>query len=151
MTRSIEEIEAELREAKRQQKLAQEQLAATVPPKYVFTVEPVKNPNSWDRLFDDTMKLYVISGTCVNREESATAGNYVAPDGSMRYVYNTRTYKLVCSVGGGTSYVSRWHFDGTDYEAETMQKISDFLLHQPEGGDITDIIEAHRAAQKGKF
>ena len=151
MTRSIEEIEAELREAKQQEKLAKAALAAATPPKYVFEVALVENPTSWDRLFDDTMRLYVISGTCVNREDATKAGNHVAPDGSMRYIFNTHTYKLVCSVGGGTSYVSRWHFDGPDYEADTMGKISDFLLHNPEGGDITHIIEAHRAAQKGKF
>jgi hypothetical protein len=149
MTRSIEEIERELAEAKRQAQLEKEAVAATVPPEWRYEIKPVESRDSFDRLFDDTMRLYVISGTCVNRAEAEAVGNHVSPNGQMRYLYNTVTEKLVCSVGGGTIYVSNpWRPTLRDYQAETMEKLSLFVTKNPLGGDITRIVEAHREATK---
>jgi hypothetical protein len=55
---------------------------------------------------------------------------------------------VICSVGGGTIYISapweplKGHDDGADDKA--FLEIGMFLRQQPEGGDITAIVEEYQ-------
>jgi hypothetical protein len=148
MTRSIAEIRAELEAAEkleREQKLAQQN---AVKPVYKFTIFPTPEQR-FDRLFDDTMQLFTIKGECLNNDELEAVGKRAESSGQMKYLFNTATGKLVCSLGGGTSYIGNgFTKSDRDFEAEVMGYISTFLKLHSQGGDITHLINAHREAKR---
>jgi hypothetical protein len=141
--RDIEEIRAELRAA--EQELEAEKRAAreAVKPAYRFTLLPVTDREN--KVYDDTCRVYRLEGVVLNEDALKAVGAYHPGNGAMRYLFNTGTGKLVTALGGGTIYVSRrWGNadDGSDVIA--MAELSAFLVEHPEGGDVTEIVEAHR-------
>lgn len=141
--RPIEEIEAELRAARQAEadRVAAEN--AKYAPIYKYTIEP--HDDQFDRIFDDTIKLYRISGICTNRDEAEAHGHRPFA-GSMNYAYNTVTKKIIMAVGGGTIFISNSYYSKEDFATEAMTKVSEFVAANPDGGDITSIVVSHRKA-----
>jgi hypothetical protein len=90
----------------------------------------------------------------LNRAELTEAGwsDRDLGDGQMKYLFNTLSKRLVMHVGGGQVYFSEpWPGQRTDEEGmrafhETLDELSDFLANNPEGGDVTEIINWFRNA-----
>lgn len=151
---SIEEMRAQLHAAEQElkQREADERKAemAATPIVWRFTIKPATN-RSFQEMYDDSCLLYRLNGEITNRDEAKAAGH---PDhdlraGGMDYIFNTLSGKIVTGVGGGTIWVG--HGWGNDKRADsaraTMEAISQFIADNPEGGDITGIVEQHRNSQ----
>lgn len=156
---NVEEARKVLADAK----LAEEADAATRraanKPVWRYTIsldEP--RVSSFDTLFDDDSRFYKISSELLNREEAKSAGwaDHYLMSGGMRYVYNTLNRRIVCSVGGGSIFISDpWsakvqhpqdHGPARTTAREAMAKVNELLIENPLGGDITHIINKHKGA-----
>lgn len=145
-TKTVAELEAELKAARDAERAAKEAHRKRVPVQWKFTIKPMEqrlSSSSFDELYDDTCVFYYLQGEIVNLDEAKTAGHVVSPshNGGMRYLYNTLTHRIVCSVSGGTIFVSG------EGALRCMALISSFLAWNPEGGDITAIVNEHRATK----
>lgn len=147
MTRSIEEIRAELREAEALDAEARKAKRESTPVVRRFTIKPHEPRHFVEEMYDSDCLLYMIKAEVVNLEEAKTAGHpeHDLRAGGMVYVYNTMTGKIVCGVGGGTIWISQ-SLNGENKRSAfmAMGKIGEFLGEHPEGGDITDIVNEHR-------
>jgi hypothetical protein len=136
-------VEAELREADER-----ETRRKATPVDRRFTIVPTKPAKAHQELYDPACRFYIIESAVANREEAKTAGHsdHMLQGGGMVYVYNTLSNRIVTSTGGGTVWVGAG-FTGERHESahEAMYAISAFLVEHPEGGDITAIVNAHRA------
>jgi hypothetical protein len=147
--KSIEELESALREAKEEARLELIARVASVVPQWTFAVAVDEREALFNRVYDDSCLWYRIEGTCTNREEAEAAGHSrdrLATSG-MSYLFNTLSGRIVCSSGGGT-----YHFGGFDKNdpahIRAINQISDFLVDNEEGGDITDIVAEYKATSK---
>lgn len=144
MNLNIAELEAQLAAARKEEDLRKQALRDSVKPVWRYTIERLPTTTDvFDAIYDDTIVAYKLSGEVLNREELIAAGHpetfYRA--GSMRYLYNTVTTRLIAGVGGGTIFLST---SGFKRESAKIQRAADqvgaFLADHPEGGDITEII-----------
>jgi hypothetical protein len=145
--KTVEELKAELQLAQKRLELERAALKDATPIVWRFTIAPATT--SHHEVFDETCVLYVIAGEVANKEEATSVGHLITGEGRMVYVFNTLSGKLVMDIGGGTVYVSKgWGRDKSeDAFKKTMQELSEFIVANPNGGDITDIINRHRAAR----
>lgn len=143
--KTTKELRIELREAEERERAERTERLAAVPIKWRYTLIPYEPRPTWDELYDDSCCFYELHGEVMNRDEAKLVGHpdFVMTDAGMRYVYNGMTGKFICSTSGGTIYVSG---DGAD---ETFSELSEFIHDNPDGGDVTAIVEAHRAAREG--
>jgi len=145
--RTVEELRAELRKAEALQEQEIKERRKTFKVRYRYQIRPYDRNSTFDKIYDPTCLRYRLSRTCLNREEAKAAGynDFELTDGSMSYMFNTVTGKIICATGGGTSYISeRWNTtekDGADDWA--FEQIGEFLTICPYGGDITAIVEAY--------
>ena len=130
---TVAELESMLAEARRVEQAAAKARREAVVPEYRFTVEPASD--NWDRLHDNTCRFYRLIGEITNEEALREVGAMVPQGGAMKYVYNSGTGKIVCAVGGGTS----WPL--TD---EGWGLIGDLIAVNPNGGDVTWIVNQFR-------
>lgn len=145
--KSVEEIRKELREAEKRAEVERHEKMKEVPIIWKYTISPQDERH--DRVYDDTCRLFYLSGDIVNKEEAHAAGHYTdRSHGGMTYLYNKATKKIVCSLGGGTIFIRSGFGEPKDAEIEVVEKINQFLVENPEGGDITEIVTAFREAQK---
>lgn len=148
--RSVAEIKAELAQAQEREQANAKRVREQTPVVYKFTIKPVNSQRLFDRMYDDTCKLYEIRREVQNRTEAQAVGHHEweLRDGGMRYVYNTKTTKIVCSVGGGTSYISpNWNGPDDEYDGIAFDQIARFIVKNPDGGDITDIVKEFQEAR----
>jgi hypothetical protein len=149
--RTIAEIEAELKAAIRAKELRERSLHDSVKPVWRYTLEP--GPiEGYNPLWDDTLGWYVLAGHVDNVDELIAVG-WSAREfsrGSMRYLFNTSTGKIVMHSGGGTMYISSgWSTaDSLEAEQRAIAKVGAFLVAHPEGGDITEIVNAFKKETK---
>lgn len=144
---TIEELEAQLKAARRAEADKAKAEMEAHRPVYRFTVEPASSAYHEERIYDPSIKLYSISGTCINADEVREAGypDHVLRGGGMVYYYNTASNCIIGGVGGGTIYIGAgWNAEDRDSDIEAMAKVSAFIAEHPEGGDITDIVNEHR-------
>jgi hypothetical protein len=155
MATKVERLEAELRQAREAESAERERLRAATPIVMRFTLVPDERPGR-DELWDDTCRWYYLEGEVVNAEEAAAAGHKVADhSGGMAYLFNTLSGKFVMSSGGGRVWITgkRWAWTGgpnvrDEWEASAQRALTHlagFVKANPEGGDVTEIIETHRA------
>jgi hypothetical protein len=145
--KTVEELKAELQLAQKRLELERAALKDATPITWRFTITPATT--SHHEVFDEACVLYVIAGEVANKKEASEVGHLITGEGRMVYVFNTLSGKLVMDIGGGTVYVSKgWGRDKSeDAFKKTMQELSEFIVANPNGGDITDIINRHRAAR----
>lgn len=142
MTKTVEQLRAELRKAEQAEEAAAKTRREATPPVWQFTL----SPTTQERVYDDTVVAYTLRGEVINRDECLTAGRaeYELRGGAMVYLFNTGTGKLIAPVGGGTIYISSFYPRNREAEAKVIDQISDFLVAHPEGGDITEVVNAFR-------
>jgi hypothetical protein len=117
-------------------------------------VPDAKRSQRWmfDPLWDDTIKVYVLTGTIINKDACLAAGHGedTVKGGGMAYLFNAGSGKIVTSSGGGNVYIN----NGSSYGDKNQEAKADalvaiaalgkFLTDNPEGGDVTSIITAQR-------
>lgn len=139
---SIAQLESMLRKARQREADAKDIKKAETPIIWQFTIE--LNDDKWDTLWDKDSCFYKIRGRVLNEEEAKAVGHHVGFTGDMKYVYNMLNHKIVCAVGGGTSFINGGH-NGEDASArQAFDELNEFLIENPEGGDITHIVNAHK-------
>lgn len=148
------ELTAMLAELKQVEHDSAKERLESVTPKYRYMILPAID--NFDKLYDESCVFYSISGELLNKDELEAVGwsGHMFSEGSMKYLFNKATGKIVMSVGGGRVYISNpWGSKADmsrDYVAEAYEMVNAFLARYPEGGDITHIIEAHRDAKGEK-
>lgn len=138
MQDEIRDTEAHLAVLRAKERDEQEEVRKAVQPRYLFTLMPVIEKSSWERIYDPMCKLYKLSGSVLNGHELKAVGK-VPFEGSMNYLWNGATYSFVTAVGGGSSFIK---------EQETFDMLSAFVLKHPEGGDVTELVEQERLAKE---
>jgi hypothetical protein len=152
---SVRELEERLNAARLRESERILEVRKAHPVQYKFTITVDKRRSSFDRMYDTSIKRYAIRRFVTNRAESEALGHpeWEMRDGGMTYLFNTHTNLIICSCGGGTSYISpAWNQSDDDYDAEAFREISRFLVVNPQGGDITHIVNKFlekRRASKG--
>lgn len=153
----VAELEAQIRAIRNEQKAELAERQKSVTPVWRFTILPNED-RSFDKIWDKSVVLYQLRGEVVNRDECEAVGHDVRQmSGSMNYLFNTLSGRLVMSTGGGNVYLSdkTWSLR-SDKEAvqrsfeKAVTAIESFLAEHPEGGDITEIISQHRAETRGQ-
>lgn len=144
--KSSAELREELKEAERREREAADRLAASVRPVWRFTLLP--SDEKFDKVWDESVLKYRLQGEIQNREELELVNNPMRNDGGgMTYLFNTLSKRLVMSTGGGTMWLSEgWgnNEDAIESARIARRELEFFLDLQPEGGDVTQIIEDHR-------
>ena len=135
----IASLTSRLMELKREEDAEKQALRDSVKPIMKYTVTPTPVKGSWDFIGDEMCVFYTIDGQCTNLDEVKAVGGQVPHSGSMRYLYNLATSRLVCTTGGGSIHLSA--------TLEAYAQVSAFISEHPEGGDITDIVIATRSSR----
>ena len=147
----IDRLEAELQAAKKDRDLARKLRAESVTPIYRYSIELDTGGYSFEKVRASSgVAVYKLTGTCVNQAECDEVGARVFT-GSMSYFYNELSHQIICSVGGGTVFISDSHYrrDEVDDSERAYEELSDFLALNEHGGDVTEIIEAHQRRRQG--
>lgn len=139
-TRSLDDIRAELAAAERAERDRMRELADAVQPTYRFTLVPYTARNdTFERVYDQSCSLWVMAGELTNADELRSVGKVVPTSGQMRYIFNSLSGRFVTSVSGGTIYVS---------SHEAWSELSEWALVNPTGGDVTEMVDRHRAIER---
>lgn len=152
----IARLRAELAEAETAEREAAKAAVKAFVLDWRYSIKPVtpRTGVSFDKMYDSSCARYNISRTLLNREEAKAAGvpDYETREGGMDYYYNKLTCRIIGSTGGGSIYITEDWFhkngekDGADERA--MLAIGAFLIGNPRGGDITEIVEAYHAERE---
>lgn len=146
-TREIEDqiadLNVKLKQLKEQERKAKQEALNAFQKEWYFTISPLEKSSRWDRLYDDTIEWYTLSGIILNAEEYTALGGD-PKTGSMNYLYNKTTKRIIMRDGGGSIYIPEDSFGSRgkfqDNVAEIYAKLGEFISLNPEGGDVTDII-----------
>ena len=140
----IAELEAELKATKELQRMELDMLRETVTPVYAYDIRPVED--SFDRIYDESVTKFRLSGVCTNQEAVDAVGGKTFT-GSMVYMFNWASGRVIGAFGGGSIFIGGRNHERDSAEVlATMDKLSSFIVANPDGGDITSIIEEHRAS-----
>jgi len=151
MNMTKEELEAELRRIKQEEAEQARLLREATPIRMKFTLEPSVDKHY--EVYDESCALYKLTGEVTNEEEAIAAGHQKTflSGGAVTYVYSKLSRKLIMHVGGGTIYVSKGWGSKSDVDhnrpssAEiAMAELSEFVSLNPQGGDVTEIVQRHR-------
>lgn len=151
MTQSVEELRRQLREAEALEVQEREARRKATPVRCQYLIAPASRRNTFDKLYDETCHTYTIERVILNKAEAEAAGHqdWELRAGGMNYLFNSGTGKIVCALGGGTSYISeRWNGENDGADVEAMEAIGQFLDANPNGGDITKIVETFQACRQ---
>ena len=154
MARSAEDLRRELAEAERRERESMSASKNATQPKFRVIVKPYRQPdngnnrNPYHKIYDPTVRMYAIERTCLNEQEAIAAGwsqEDVSSGGSI-YLYNVATRRIICPIGGGTSYIHRGVKPPFGIEVDyaddaAFYRIGNFLAEYPGGGDITAAYE----------
>ena len=143
------ELRAELRAAELREAAERQARTKETPVIRRFTISPTERKGRFhDELFDPACRFYDLDCEVTNRAEAIEAGHpeHDLRGGGMTYVFNTLSGSIVCGTGGGTIWVSAgWDAKNAESAQLCMGAISAFIVAHPEGGDITDLVDAHRS------
>ena len=135
-------------EIKRLKRLAADELElrrATVVPEWKYTI--LLSDSKWDRLYDDSVQRFTLEGMMVNREEWEAVGNASGHfgDGGHDLLFNTHSGKIICMTGGGTIHIGFGRDKKDTEHLIAIQELGLFLQSNPEGGDVTHIVNEYKA------
>lgn len=139
----VERLEAELRAAKLERAEARQAERDAVVVEWTYGVRPTERAHH--KSYDESCVYYDLFGTVVNKTEAEAAGHNIN-DGSMAYLFNTLSGKIVGDTGGGTVYIG-FQRDWDDAHMAAINALGEFLDEHPEGGDVTEIVETYKAAK----
>lgn len=130
---TVNRLRAELLAAERLLAAEQKEKAMHVQPIYRFTLSLV-TPMRGAKIYDTSCVLYTLTGEVINKEEMRYVGK-TPFEGGMNYLFNTLSGKFVMAVGGGAVYTS---------DPWCLAALSSFILQNPNGGDVTSIVNHYR-------
>jgi len=105
-----------------------------VQPWYKFTLEP--HVDTWHDVFDPQCRLYRLMGRLQNADELRKVGKVVPTESAgMTYLWNGATNHFVVAIGGGTIFAK---------DRQTWDDLSTFIVQNPEGGDVTGLVNRER-------
>lgn len=132
--RSVDEIRAELEAAMARDAAKLKEERDKVQPEFLFAI--CRTNDSWRSrgLFDPTVVLYDLHGILLNGAAFDRVGKVKPYKGAMTYAFNTLSNSIIMGVSGGTYYTS---------DPECFKEISRFLVANPNGGDITHIVNKY--------
>lgn len=142
-----EELIAKIREEL--DRRGKEQKAKAIKPRHQFRMcFYSEHPRG---VFDSSVVCYTLFGELLNEAEYR-ALSVLPPllftSGSMQYLYNTATHRIICAIGGGTNYI---HGDGRlrgekpcEEAVRVVAELSAFLKAFPCGGDVTSIVTSQQ-------
>ena len=145
MDNEIARLEQELRDAK---KRASDEMAARkaeVEKVYRYTLSIDTKP--YDVMLDDTVLKYRLEGEIVNLDQCIEAG-YSESElkvGGHTYLFNTLSSRFICGIGGGYVYLG---FDRDEGTRERFERLAEWVVDNPEGGDVTDLVNELRKGMK---
>ena len=147
--KTVDQLREELKAAEQAEAAERNALHASIKPVWQYTVEP-SSSKGYSEIWDDTIVFFTLAGRIVNEDELRPIGwsDSELRHGSMNYMFNTGTGKLVCSFGGGTIYISSWDSRNRSAERAAIEQLSKFIVDHPEGGDVTAIVNAFQAAKQ---
>jgi hypothetical protein len=143
----IADLRSRLKDAEKRRQQEMDEKKKSVKPIYRFTLTPSKI-KPYHEILDDSIVLFRLEGIVENAEEMREVG--ADPfQGGMDYYFNTLSGKIVTSTGGGNVWISTDSvFSRQEGEREharlTFNLLSRFLVKNPEGGDVTEIVQNHR-------
>lgn len=147
---TVAELQTKLAAAKLAESEERNRLRESVKLEWRFFLRP--DTSRFDKIMDNTVIKYRLDGEVVNREQAIAAGHSTdsVRGGGITYLYNTGTNRFVLRIGGGTIYVGEsWSGDVEENQSAelAMLRLAAFLSRNPDGGDVTDIVAAHRKAR----
>lgn len=141
---TVEELEQMLCDAKKQASDEARAKRESVVPQYTYSVLPVDD--KFERIYDPSVAYYRVEGTCQNQAEIDAVGGK-SFTGGMNYLFNSASGSIIGAFGGGTIHIGGKGFSRVSPEVDvTIARVSAFIVANPEGGDITSIIEDHNAS-----
>ncbi len=139
MSGTVAQLRAALRLAEIVEENERQAVRDRIKPKHSFSIKPVvvqRHTGFHDRILDPTIRIYTLTGVITNLQECEAAGHQFLRNGSMSYLFNTGTGKIVMAHGSGTLYID-------ESDTETWKRLNKFISENPNGGDITDLMK-HR-------
>lgn len=143
----MQELEAELATLRQQEKDEVKARRESVKPAWAFILAP--HTDRYDKIADPSCRWYRLEGVITNSEEYHEVGATKPQEGGMNYLFNTLSGRFVISGGGGTIYISLTgdSIFGRAADTEAFGALEAFIRENPEGGDVTEIVERGRAAR----
>jgi len=143
----IADLRSRLKDAEKRREEERREKQNSVKPIYRFTLTP-EVPKGYHEILDDSIGLVRLEGIVQNAEEMEAVGNPLS-QGGMTYYFNKLSGKIAVSTGGGNVWVSTdGIFARSDEEKEhgrlTFDLLSRFMVKNPDGGDVTEIVQNHR-------
>lgn len=141
----IAQLETQIAAIRNEKDAEVQRTREAVKPEWRITVTP--KMDAYYKIHDESVVLYEIRGECTNREACIEAGHPKSEldDGGLTYLFNKLSGRIIMDTGGGRVYFSDWGHFGVDVEVvkrahkEAITEISDFIVRNPDGGDITEI------------
>jgi hypothetical protein len=146
------QLREELAKAELRERTAKGDAIKATPVVFTYSILPTRQSGvRYHKLYDDSIQLYEFRRHCMNKEEAKAAGHstHEYQEGGATWLYNTLSEKIICSVGGGTMFISadwfaRQREDKHQLDDIAFEAIGAFLSEHPEGGDITEIVTSYR-------
>ena len=145
-------LEASLDSLRKQRAAAAKASRESVSPIMTFSIAP---NDSHGRIRPCSgVVSYLLTGTVRNVEECKAAGHHSSDllTGSMAYLFNTATGRIVGNFGGGNIYIkdAAWSYNAAQRadcieDSDTVfSQLESFLTLNPNGGDVTAILSLQR-------
>jgi hypothetical protein len=138
----IEALTAEIEAMQKADRDEREARRKAFKPEWNFKIVRTDMTRTFTRIYDDNVIAYTLVGQLQNLEAAQEAG-YTNRGGSMIYLFNEATGRIIKSDGGGTCWLvgemsSNWK--ASDQLVATLHELNRFLLKNSDGGDVTDIV-----------
>lgn len=134
-------LEQRIRDLRKQQADELAERRKAVSPVYAFVLTPVEDNHH--RLADDSCTWYELRGSVLNVRELEAVG--IRPfEGAMRYLFNTLSGRFVTDAGGGSIFLHLTPDYRGNVDTEAFAELAEFVVANPLGGMVTDIVEKHR-------
>ena len=134
----IEAMQSELKDLERKERQERDAKLKAFKRKWRFTLT-AELTYHWDRIYDDTLVWYTLRGELLNAAEyKAIGGDPDRKQGSMRYLYNTLTKRLVMRASGGHLYVKGESIGDNDVVSPVYAEMAKAIANGVQ--DITSLI-----------
>ena len=153
----IAKLNEQLKKARDLEKNEREALRKATNRVWKFTFAPATGQRmSFNKNRDSAMQEWYLHGEIVNKDACLAAGwsEDALRAGGMGYWFNSCSSKIAFNVGGGNIYISEdiYRVGTSNVKANEQAEDADvafrsleqFIIYNPKGGDVTDIILAQR-------
>lgn len=139
----IAAVEGRLTELKNLKRAQDELLRESIVPVYKYTFAPVGDGYGRFTVGGDHT-WWRLSGEVQNEEQLRSVGRSVN-NGGMNYLRCDLTGRFVLQDGGGVIFLTFDHRGSfSERNEEGWEALEDFAEQNPDGGDVTEIVERYR-------